>query len=238
MIVTVGGTKGGSGKSTVAVMLATMRALAGENVLLVDADEQGSAADFAAQRQAIRPAIPCAPCQRIVGPDVRTAILGGSGAPGLRAEYADIVIDTGGRDTTSQRAALSVADVMLVPVLPRALDVWALAGTESVVRDMRQANDQLRALSFLNRADPAGQENAEAAGILAASAEIALLAATIGNRKVFGNAVAVGLTAGEYRPLDRKAAAEIAALYALVFGQPFTPVNTNVNTKGDTTPCQ
>jgi cellulose biosynthesis protein BcsQ len=46
MIVVAGGTKGGSGKTTVATNLAIMRALQGYDVLLVDADDQESATDF------------------------------------------------------------------------------------------------------------------------------------------------------------------------------------------------
>lgn len=43
MIVTVGNTKGGVGKTTLAVQLALTRALAGRDVLVVDGDRQGSA---------------------------------------------------------------------------------------------------------------------------------------------------------------------------------------------------
>jgi chromosome partitioning protein len=43
MIVTVGNTKGGVGKTTLAVQLALARTLAGRDVLLVDGDRQGSA---------------------------------------------------------------------------------------------------------------------------------------------------------------------------------------------------
>ena len=48
MIITVGGIKGGSGKSTVATNLAVLRARAGRDVLLVDADGQETASDFTA----------------------------------------------------------------------------------------------------------------------------------------------------------------------------------------------
>jgi len=40
MIIVAGGGKGGSGKSTIAIHLAIMRAQAGHDVLLVDADDQ------------------------------------------------------------------------------------------------------------------------------------------------------------------------------------------------------
>ena len=58
MIITVGGIKGGSGKSLGATNLAIMRRLAGFDALLVDADDQKSASEFVAQREA-GPASPC-----------------------------------------------------------------------------------------------------------------------------------------------------------------------------------
>jgi cellulose biosynthesis protein BcsQ len=46
MILVVGETKGGSGKTLLATSLTVLRAASGQDVLLIDADEQGSAMDF------------------------------------------------------------------------------------------------------------------------------------------------------------------------------------------------
>ena len=46
MILAVGNTKGGVGKTTLAVNLAVALALAGRDLLLVDGDEQGTALTF------------------------------------------------------------------------------------------------------------------------------------------------------------------------------------------------
>ena len=43
MIITIGNTKGGVGKTTLAVNLAIARALAGRDVWLIDGDRQGTA---------------------------------------------------------------------------------------------------------------------------------------------------------------------------------------------------
>jgi chromosome partitioning protein len=50
MIFTVGGIKGGTGKTTISTNLAVWLLKKGADVLLVDADEQESASDFTAWR--------------------------------------------------------------------------------------------------------------------------------------------------------------------------------------------
>jgi chromosome partitioning protein len=50
MILVCGGIKGGVGKTTLATNMAVMRANDGNDVLLVDADDQGTASDFTAIR--------------------------------------------------------------------------------------------------------------------------------------------------------------------------------------------
>lgn len=70
----------------------------------------------------------------MTGPAVRTET--GRGAD----TYAEILIDMGGRDTTSQRAARAGADVLLVPFLPRSFDVWTLEPGGGVGREMRGVN--------------------------------------------------------------------------------------------------
>lgn len=51
MILVVGGTKGGSGKTLLATNLTVIRAQSGQDVLLIDADDQASATLFTRQRE-------------------------------------------------------------------------------------------------------------------------------------------------------------------------------------------
>ena len=102
-------------------------------MLLVDGDEQGSASLFSQLRA------------DLVGECGYTAV-GLHGAAlrtqvrQLAGKYGDIIIDVGGRDTGSLRAALTVANVLLVPVQPRSFDVWALDQVAALVVEAREIN--------------------------------------------------------------------------------------------------
>jgi chromosome partitioning protein len=211
VIVLSGGIKGGSGKTTVATNLVVMRAATGRDVLLVDADDQESASDFTMLRNEVCDGGAGYTSIKLTGKAVRTELLR------LAPKYDDIIIDTGGRDTSSQRAAMSIADVMLVPFVPRSFDVWTLDKVAALVEDMRTANASLRAVAFLNRADPRGQDNAEAEELLRENTALAFTDTPLGSRKAFSNAAAKGLAVTELRPADTKASEEIMTLFQYVF---------------------
>jgi chromosome partitioning protein len=211
MIVVLAQTKGGVGKSTLAVNLAVERSHAGRDVLLVDADEQATAADFTALRteQLGKPGYTAV---ALSGPPVRTQVIQ------LRPKYDDIIIDAGGRDTAGLRAALTVADVALVPFQPRSFDLWTLEQVAALIAEAGEYRDTpLRAVAILNFADPAGGDNAAAAEALSGNPTLAYLDAPIGRRKAFPNAAAQGLAVCELKPQDPKASGEVAALVHAVF---------------------
>ena len=80
-----------------------------------------------------------------------------------------IIIDTGGRDTSSQRAALTVADTLIVPFVPRSFDLWTIEKVGSLVEEMRAGNPALKAYTFLNRADSRGNDNDETGSLAGVS---------------------------------------------------------------------
>jgi chromosome partitioning protein len=211
MIVVAGGIKGGSGKTTVATNLAVIRAAEGRDVLLIDADDQETSTDFTVLRNENHPAAARYTSIKLTGPSVRTE------TQRLIGKYDDIIIDTGGRDTTSQRAALSIANVLLVPFVPRSFDVWTLEKVSDLVAEMRTANVDLKAYSFINRADPRGQDNDDAAGVLKDTESITFISAQLGSRKAFSNAAAQGLAITELKPVDSKAVNEFMDLCGYVF---------------------
>lgn len=212
MIIVVGGIKGGSGKTTVATNLAIMLASQKRDVLLVDADDQETASDFTAIRNETNPEAPSYTNIKLTGSDVRTQIAK------LKDKYQDIVIDTGGRDTTSQRSALIMADTLLIPFVPRSFDVWTIEKVGLLVEEIKEVNTNLQAYSFINRGDTQGADNDSAADILRESKAIMYLDAPLYNRKAYGNAAASGISVTELRPRDSKASAEIETLFEFVVG--------------------
>jgi chromosome partitioning protein len=201
MILTVGNVKGGVGKTTLAVNIAIARALAGRDVLLVDGDEQGTAAAFTDLRAGALGA-PGYTAVILQGAALRTQVRQ------LASKYDDVVIDVGGRDTGSLRAALTVADTLLIPVQPRTFDVWSVEQMAELVRE---------ALAVINAADSAGKDNDEAAAALADADGIACLDVRVVRRKAFPNAAANGRSVVEQAGQDPKAAAELTALVSTLY---------------------
>lgn len=213
MIITVGNTKGGVGKTTLAVNLAIARALAGRDVWLIDGDRQGTSQMAISIRadSGHAPGISCATYPD--GPTLRTQVQQQAG------KFDDIIIDAGGRDSTALRAALVLSDVLLVPFQPRSYDVWALNDMASLVDEARSVRDGLRAVAILNCADPGetSTDNAEAAAAVADVPQFEYLDAPIRRRKAFANAAGQGLSVLELKPADKKAVEELNTLVKALF---------------------
>ena len=213
MIVTVGSTKGGAGKSTIAVQLALARSRAGRDVLLVDSDQQATAQTAITLRaEAGRtPAPACVwfPDHRVLGPQMRQQA----------RRYQDVVIDVGGRDSHTLRTAIQLCDVVLVPVRPRSADVWALSDMAAVIDAVRATRDRpLLAYAVLNFADPGGSSaNREGAAALADFPQFTLINVPIRQRKALAIALGFGLSVEELTPRDVKACEEMATLTGIVF---------------------
>ena len=212
MIITIGNTKGGVGKTTLAVNLAIARALAGRDVWLIDGDRQGTAQTAISIRAEAghMPGIACATYPD--GPTLRAQV------QQQMAKFDDVVIDAGGRDSTALRAALVLSDLLLAPFQPRSYDVWALSDIAALVDEARSVRDGLRAFAVLNCADPGERsDNADAAAAVAEVPQFEYLPTPLRRRKAFANAAGAGLCVLEAKPRDDKAVAELNALIKTLF---------------------
>lgn len=209
MIITVGSIKGGVGKSMIAVNLAVIRAKQEKKVLLVDSDEQGTTGDWADHRISLGINTTWTTI-RLKGSAVRTEV------KKLEGNYEDIIIDCGGRDTASLRAALTISDIFLVPFQPKSFDVWTATKVSDLIDEARSINDKLVSYAFINCASSRGSDNDDAKSIISKSSNLSLIPATIGLRKVFSNATSEGLGVIEMRS-DSKAKSEIYTLHDFIF---------------------
>lgn len=213
MIVLVGGIKGGTGKSTIATNLAVYRASFGFKTLLVDGDEQNSVSDWAEQRNEYFK-------DGTYLNEVTTVSIRGiylfSEVNKISRNYDDIIIDAGGRDTTTQRSALVIANKFVIPFKPRSFDIWTINNVRKLYADAMMLNDKLKIIAVINQADASGKDNDSAKEILHEIPEFRENLCFIGNRKIFANAAAEGLSICE-KGKDTKAQDELMFLYNSIF---------------------
>lgn len=215
MIVAVLGEKGGTGKTTLATNLAGMRASAGQgrDVLLVDADRQGSASYWAEKRSDRHPQVRAVQSVQKFGEGLMRTVRD------LARRYADLLIDAGTGDSREVESALRVADLAIIPVQPAGLDVWTLGLIDDRVGEALAVNETLQAYVVLNRASPNPRDNdaEEAREAIEGCTHLRLAPGKICDRVAVKRAAAAGLTVLEYKPVDAKAVSEMQQLYALAF---------------------
>lgn len=212
MIVVVGHTKGGVAKTSLALALAIRRASQGRDVLLVDADEQQTASKFAALRSSQETGGASYQTAAYVGRAVRDQVRT------LAPRFQDTVIDVGGRNTDSLRAALMVADRLVVPVPPASFEVWEVETIDELVGAAKVMNPKLDATSVLSMADHRrGRNNNEAIAALRDAEHIGYSGVIIHSRVAWQEAQAAGRAVFEMPRPDAKATAEVDALTAASF---------------------
>lgn len=209
-IFVVAHTKGGVGKSTTTIQITTGFAKAGKDVWVVDGDKKQTSALLALSLRdgAGLSGIPAVELSD--GSTLRAQVR-------LQApKYEHTVIDVGARDSGAMRAALSIADVLVVPFAPRSFDLWAYENLVELVKEAQELRE-LQVVPFLNMADPPGQ-GSDNESTIAQIEEYGFKVAPVrlGNRKAIERASAQGRNVSEYRPLDQKAKEEVDALVQLL----------------------
>jgi chromosome partitioning protein len=182
LVITIAQRKGGAGKTTLAAQLAIAWARQGVRVAVLDIDPQGSLAAWIDLRRARLGT-------EAIGFDF-AALPGWRAAQWVedRARETDLVlIDGPPHAETEARIAVRVAGLVLIPVQPSPLDLWATEATLKMARDERR-----RALIVLNRVPPRSSLTDDIAAELA-GAGVPIAAARIGNRVALARAMALGL---------------------------------------------
>jgi chromosome partitioning protein len=182
LVITIAQRKGGAGKTTLAAQLAVAWARQGARVAVLDIDPQGSLTAWIDLRRARLGS-------EAIGFDF-AALPGWRAAQWVedRARESDlVVIDGPPHAETEARMAVRAAGLVLIPVQPSPLDLWATEATLKMARDERR-----RALIVLNRVQPRSSLTDNIAAELA-GAGVPIAAARIGNRVALARAMALGL---------------------------------------------
>lgn len=214
MIIVVANIKGGTGKTTTATQLALYRQITQpeRRVWLVDADEQESALDLISVRatdSSLQPQVACAAYKA-----------GQKLASQLNTQskiWDDIIIDCGGRDSDILRVALLAADQLVVPVLPRAFDIWSITRLETVVQSVNMLRaSPVPVFAFINRKDKTA-ECRDAVAILSKSTNFRLMESSFSDRMAFAKSCGQGKCVTELKPSDKKAVRELESFAKEVF---------------------
>lgn len=207
MIISIVNQKGGVGKTTVAINLAVAFARAGKNILLVDADKQGSSLAFSTIRNELD--LPSYEYRQVLTPNLHE----------MSFDQSVVLIDVGGSDGDVFRSGIYASDAIIMPFSPSSLDIWGSELTLSIIdkaNEFRRANRQksIRVYGLLNMVVPRTsltQDIREVANEIAQEFNMGFLKTELGFRIAYKRCVNVGL--GVLESKDIKAFEEMKNLY-------------------------
>ena len=206
MMILVGGEKGGSGKSCLAQNLAVYFARNKKAiVLMVDCDPQRTTSDWIQVRNS-DPSLPAINCIQLYG-KIRNDLIS------LAQHYDYVVVDCGGQDNLALRAAMSVADHVVIPLRPKRRDLKTVPHMEDMLSTCKMVNPKMLA-SFVMTQCPSLPNQARRileAKDVCTSFGINVLNALTYNRNVYDDSEELGSSVIEIDP-EGKAAIEMIAI--------------------------
>lgn len=209
MIVLIGSQKGGCGKSTTAVNVCAELARSGHDVVLVDADRQCTAANWAMDRSGNEQLSTVHCVQKYE--NIRETLLD------LDKRYQYVIVDAAGRDSRELRTGMTAAHVLVVPFRPSQPDLDTLPKMQEIITQAKDLNPGLIVYGLLTMAptNPVINETAEAREYLQDYPEIRLLGTIIRDRKVYRDAMSEGR--GVVEMDNQKAIEEVQMLMKEIF---------------------
>jgi len=188
--------KGGVGKTTIAIHLATAFQFSGHETLVVDLDPQASAAEWKDARAEARPYVIAVPSSRL-RKTLQTA---------HENEAEVVILDTAPHSEGTALEAARASDLILVPCQPSIMDLRAMRKTADLLMHLKKP-----IFAVLNDVAAQGSVADEAARAITAQFGMPVCPIRLGQRVAFNRCLLAGQTAQEYEPAG-KAAQEVAAL--------------------------
>lgn len=222
MVITICNEKGGSGKSTIVINLASRFAQEkGCNLLLIDTDSQRSIETFTSIRE----------YNGIKSTFTATTKLGSSLMQEIKLlekQYNTILIDTGGRDSKETRQALILSNAVIVPCIASQFDIAVLDKMINILLEVKATiNPNLKVFFVLSRGTTnlfLAQKNDNLKNFLLESfkenevgKDFILLNSVIHEREAYKNSIIDGLSIFEFCKESDKAYIEFETLYQELF---------------------
>lgn len=208
--------KGGGGKTTIAVHLATALQALGHETLVIDLDPQASASEWKDARVAERPYVMAVPPSRLLKA-LETARQGGATVA---------VLDTAPHSEGTALEAARASDLILVPCQPSIMDLRAMRKTADLLNYLNKPT-----FAVLNEVSTQGSVADDAAKAITVQFGLAVAPVRLGQRVAFNRCLLTGQTAQEVEP-DGKAALEALALSEWVSKQVGLSTRTPAPPKG------
>jgi len=208
MIIGLLNQKGGVGKTTLSINLAAALTRAGNRVLLVDSDPQGSALDWSAARPdpdlgngTFEHPFPVVGLPR---PTIHKEV------QEIGASFDHVIIDGPPRSSDLARSVIMASDLLVIPVQPSPYDVWASDEVVKLIREAEVYKSNLKTVFAINRKIANTAIGRDVASALE-QFELPVLVSAIAQRVIFAEAAAVGKTVFDLDP-NGIAAREIRVL--------------------------
>jgi len=204
MQIAVATAKGGTGKSTICLSIASELALKGKKVALVDLDPGQTLLYWEWAREQYREESR-SPAYGLPFPEVIDQTHGFKGVPG---GFDATVLDTPGASDRELIKVLDACDLALVPVRPSGPDVYGALHTVEVIKERQAERPDLKAAFVISQDDPRTTEDITPE---LKSLGLKILKSRLSHRVDYRRAYALGLSVVHYRP-GSASADEVRAL--------------------------
>lgn len=189
--------KGGVGKTTLSLHLATAFHHHGFNTILLDLDPQSSATEWYDARADEFPPVR----------SIQPARLEKTIEQARSIDTDLIVLDTAPHTEAAALSAARIADLVIVPCQPKIMDLRAMRRTADLIRLVKAP-----AFVVLNGVPHQGTVADEAAETIEGDIGLTVAPVRLGYRVAYDRALIAGQTAQEFEP-DGKAAQEVESFY-------------------------